>query len=448
MSQSLKLTVNGQDRTANFEQSTWTVTQNWSRQGDTATLYLTDEHAGGPSFSIPPLATVALTDTGIGQTLFAGVVTMPQMTYHGPNLAYWSLSCTDWTYLADRALVAGDWLNLTADQLAISFAQQAACGINAALVSAGGFVQPAPTVPRLQVNYQTLPAALTALSQLVSTSDTWGWYIDEQRNLHWFDTATAPSSGWTFSDAPAGLNQAGVAQYDWDNYQYVWDATSIRNRVTVQGAKYSLQQTDTFVGNGSQTSWPLTFTADANGLGSAKLTVGGVTKTLSAQTGSSASTQWVAVQNSSGGWFLQPNTDPVPASGTVIVLTYNYLAPIVTTVQDGASIGEFASLPNSGVFQYFVSDTNIPTLFSAQQRGQRETHTYSQPEERVQLQTTEQWGGHVRAGQLITVQNAVTPDSVNGYTPGINGRYLVVQNQIAGQPGGYRTYQITAARVG
>ncbi|MGW7001436.1 hypothetical protein ACWGCW_01065 [Streptomyces sp. NPDC054933] len=448
MSQSLKLTINGVDRTKWFEHSTWSITQNWSRQGDTATVYLTDEHSGSSlTFTVPPLATVTLTDTGINETLFSGLVTMPQMTYLGPNLAYWQLSCTDWTYMADRALVVGDYSNMTSDQLAIQFVAQAGAGVNAASTSAGGYVQPSPTVPRLQVNYQTLTAALTSLSQLVSTSDTYGWYIDENRNLHWFNTEAAPSSGWTFSDSPSGIGRSGYAQYDTDNYQYQWDATSIRNRVTVAGAKYSQQQVDTFVGNGSQTSWPLTFTADANNLGSAKLKVGGATKTISAQTGSSASTQWVAVQNSAGAWFLQTNTDPVPASGTVIQLTYNYLAPIVTTVQDGASVAEFSSLPNGGVFQYYVNDTNLPTLFSAQQRGQRETFTYSRPEERVQLEVTEQWNGHIRAGQLCTVVNSVTPDSERSYAAGINDTFLVVQNQISGQQGGYRTYQLTAVRV-
>ncbi|MER6350676.1 hypothetical protein ABT186_02170 [Streptomyces sp. NPDC001634] len=448
MSQSLKLTVNGVNRTAYLEQSTWTISQNWSRQGDTATINLVDEHTGAPTFYVPPLATVTLTDTGINQTLFSGVCTLPQLAYQGPNLNYWQMSCTDWTYLADRALVAGDWSNMTADQLAITFVNQTGAGIIAASIASGGYVQPSPTVPRLQINYQTLTGALTTLSQLVSTADTWGWYIDEGRNLHWFNTSNAPNSGLTFTDSATKLGQSGYVQYDWDNYHYLWDATSIRNRVTVQGAKYSQQQVDTFVGNGSQTSWPLTFTADANNLGNASLKVGGVSKTISAQSGSSASTQWVAVQNSAGAWFLQPNTDPTPGSGTVITLTYTYLAPIVTTIQDSSSVASFASLPNSGVFQYYVNDTSIPTLFTATQRGQRETFTYSRPEERVQLQTTENWGGHVRAGQLITVVNSVTPDSENSYTAGINTRFLVVQNQITGIGGGYRNYQITAARVG
>jgi hypothetical protein len=450
VSQSLKLTINGVNRTTWFEQATWTISQNWSRQGDTASFYLADEHtAGGLSFYVPPLAEVVLSDTGIGETLFSGMCTMPQLTHQGPALAYWQLSCTDWTYMSDRSLVAGDWTNATADQLAIAFTAQAGIGISAVEASAGGFVQSSPTIPRVQINYATLSAALTTLSQLVSTQDTWGWYIDENLNLHWFDTQNAPSSGWTFSDSTYGLShQATYAQYDWPNFSYTWDATSIRNQVTVQGASYDQAQTDTFVGNASQSSWPLTYTADANNINSAVLTVGGVTKTVSSQTGTSATAQWIAVQNASGAWFLQPNTDPVPASGVIIVLTYTYLAPILTTVRDGVSVANSSTLPNGGVFSYFVSDSTIPTLLSAQQRGQRETFTYSEPEERVQFQTTEAWGGHVRAGQLITMQNAVTPDSGNGWAMGISGQYVVVQNQISGSSGPYRVYQVTAARVG
>jgi hypothetical protein len=449
VSQSLKLTVNGTNLTQWFEQATWTISQNWSRQGDTATFYLTDEHGASLSFYIPPLAVVVLTDTGIGETLFSGMCTMPQLTHQGPTLAYWQLSCTDWTYMSDRSLIAGDWTNMTADQLAILFCQQSGTGVSAVAASSGGYVQSSPTIPRVQINYATLSDALTTLSQLVSTQDTWGWYIDESLNLHWFDTNNAPNSGWTFSDSTYGLTHTGsYAQYDWPNYQYTWDATSIRNTVTVQGASYDQAQTDLFVGNGSQSSWPLTYTADANNINSATLTVGGVSKTIASQTGSSATTQWVAVQNAAGVWFLQPNTDPVPGSGVIISLTYTYLAPILTTVQDGASVSEFASLPNGGVFQYFVSDSTIPTLLSAQQRGQRECFTYSEAEERVQFQTTEAWNGHVRAGQVITLQNSVTPDSENGWTTGISDQYVVVQNQVSGSNGPYRVYLITAARVG
>jgi hypothetical protein len=228
---------------------------------------------------------------------------------------------------------------------------------------------------------------------------------------------------------------------------YEWDATSIRNTVIVRGANYTAVQTDLFVGNGSQASFPLTFVPDANSVSSAVLTVGGVSKTVSAQTGSNATTDWVIQGNAANQWFLAANTDPAPATSAIISFRYPYLQPVLAQVSDPSSVAEFAGLPNHGVLAYYIADTNLPTLLAAQQRGQREVATYSQPTERVQFDATEAFTGHFRAGQLVTFANGMIPNSQNGYQSGISDTFLVLQNRISGVPGRYRTYQVTAARV-
>jgi hypothetical protein len=386
---------------------------------------------------------------GLGATLFSGVVPKPQFKALSPTLAEWQLDCVDWTYLADRVLVSGDYSGMTADALAILLTQQANCGISAATPANGGFVLPGPPIPRVQFSYDTLPQAWTKLSKLASLYGTYGWYVDENRALHFYQPSQAVVSGWTLTDDITQVNSNPLAQaYENDTFAYEWDATSIRNAVWVRGADYSQAQQDLFVGNGSQASFPLTFVPDVGNIAKATLTVGGVTKTVDAQTGGSATTAWVVVRNAAGQWFLQPNTDPVPASPTIIQLTYPYLQPVLSQTQDATSIGRFKSLPNGGVFGYYIADTNLPTLLAAQKRGQREVATYSQPTERVQADTTKDFSGHFRAGQLITVVNGVVPDSQNGSRPGINAQFLVLQLRINGDPGLLRTYQVTAARIG
>lgn len=454
MSQQLQLLVGGVDLSMYMTQDTWTVNQQWSRQGDTATFELVDEHPVRTvlTFTPTPLCTVVLTDIGLGQVLFSGLCEKPLVKFDSPNRAVWSLDCVDWTYLSDRALVVGDYSGYTADALAVLITTQANCGIHAATVANGGYVNPAVQIPRIQFTYDTLTVAWTKLSKLASLSTTWGWYVDENRNLHFYDLTQAPSSGVTLTDSISLVNNTTVAPYDNDTLDYEWDATSIRNVVTVRGADYTSSQTDLFVGNGSQLSYPLTFVPDANNIGSATLTVGGTTATVSADTGSNASTDWTIVGNAANQWFLQANqalTPPTaaPATSTVISFTYPYLQPVVARTQDSTSVGTFATLPNAGMFAYYIGDTSLPTLLSAVQRGQRETATYSLPTERVNLTVPATFTGHVRAGQLVTFVNGMVPDSQTGYLPGINDQYLILQNRIAGAAGLYRTYSITAARV-
>src|SRR6185503_7469561 len=189
MANTVQFLVNGVDLTQCLEQDTWTITQQWSRQGDTATFYLVDEHPsiteGGVSltFTVQPLSQVVFVDTS----------------------------------------------NMTTDQIVLAAVANANCGINAALAPAG-FVYPGPLVVRAKYIFNTLSAALTNTVQLAATYTSWGWYIDENRNLHFYPLANAPVSGITFSDnltAQIGGNSpvsTTFGFYDVDNFMYGWDA--------------------------------------------------------------------------------------------------------------------------------------------------------------------------------------------------------------------------------
>jgi hypothetical protein len=444
-----QLLVNGVDLTAYLEDSTWSISQNWSRQGDTAQFILNDEHPGDSvislTFTIQPLATVVFKDTGLGQTLFSGLCTMPVQKYHGPTLTEWQMQCADWTYLADRAIVFGDFTNTNADTIVKTLTTQANCGITT------NHVQPGPMIPRLQINYLTLSQAWAKVTRYASLTTTYGWFVDENQDLHFYDQVQAGAPVGLFSDQAVDFNSTNyvpgfTGAYNQD-FTYLWDATSIRNSATVRGGNYSNTQTDLWLGNGTQNVWPLTYTPDQNNTAAMALTVGGVTKTVSVQTGTAASTQWAIVQNAVGGWSLTPATDPIPAAATAISFIYPYLAPVQSQVQDAASIAKFHNLPNGGRFAVYIADTTLQNITAAQGRGRREIHTYALPEERVTFNTSEVYTGHLRAGQIIKWKSQVTPDSNNSNLPGVSDTYLIVQNRISGKLTGYRSYQVTAARI-
>jgi hypothetical protein len=174
-------------------QQQMSITQNFGRQGDTAVFTLVDDWQGfsTPQIFIPVLSQVSLYDVNISTYLFAGVVNDPVLFVDGPNRNEWILNCTDYTFYADNAVVKGIFNGFTIDQIVVDLTRQADCGINAATIANGGFVAPAPSVNTINFNYATLSAAWKSLASQASSSTPYGWYVDQNRNLHFYDSSTA-----------------------------------------------------------------------------------------------------------------------------------------------------------------------------------------------------------------------------------------------------------------
>jgi hypothetical protein len=430
------------------------VTQNFGRQGDNATLALVDEFSGTPNVLIKPMSQVKLVDNVAAQTIFAGVVTDPELFVDGPNRREWTLNCVDYALYGDDAMVHGTFYGQSADQIAIALTKQANKGITAAPVSQGGFVAPGPVLPSVVVNYKSLTDAYRMLAQLAGQVTPYGWYVDEQLRLHFYDATTAISSGVTVTTSPSAgsagsTTEAHFAGEASGTFTYAWDGASIRNRILVQGATQTVispttgPATDTFRADGVATSWPLRYALTGNPL----LVVAGATQNLTVATGGvTASAAWVAQQNAVGGWFLLAQNPP--AAGTRIQVWYNYQVPIVARANDYGSQA-FYTGPNGGVFEMYISDSSLATASMALARAMRERTEYSFAVERITFATTEEFMGYYRAGQTIRVTNQWIPDARASYALGLTGAlFLVVANDVTcSSNGGYRTMTTTAVRL-
>jgi hypothetical protein len=425
-----------------------TISQNFGRQGDTATFPLVDEYETTPHVLVPPLSQIKLRDNILSKTLFAGVVSDPVMQVTAPILNEWSLTCTDYTFYADNALVHGTFYGMTADQIIISLTKQANCGISAATIKNGGFVAPGPQLASVVLNWMTLSAAWRKLATLAGQVTPYGWYVDENRKLHFYDSGTALDSGVTFTTSPlaGGSTTEGHIALDSQN-SYEWDGTSIRNRIVVQGATQTIttsrkgKPTDTWRADGTQQSWPLRYTLT----GSPLLKINGAVRSVTVASGGSSSTDpWVAEQNDSGAWFLHA-TNP-PNRGTRIQIWYDYQVPVVAQANDHASQANYTG-PNGGVMAMYISDSSLSTAPMALARAMRERTEYAFAVERVNFNSTEEFLGWVRAGEVFTYVNRFVPDVQHGNALGIHDKFLVIGNRINFVSGGYRQAQITAVRI-
>jgi hypothetical protein len=368
-----------------------TITQNFGRQGDTAVLPLVDEHPGTPHYHIPVMSQVKLYDNNCSKTLFAGVANDPVLSITGPNRNEWTLNCTDYTFFADNAIVHGVFNGWTVDAIIVELTQQANCGISASSTASGGFVAPGPQLATLVLNYCSLSDAWRSLAVLAGAATPYGWYVDENLALHFYDATTAINSGVTFTTSPtvAGSTTEGHILEDGQD-QYEWDGTSIHNRVLVQGATQTVSSpssgpaTDTWIADGAQTAWPLRYTVS----GTPTLLAGGTSATVTAvEAGTAApSSGWSAQQNSVGQYFLF-NPSP-PGAGTLLQAWYSYQVPVVAQATDYSSIGTYTG-PNGGIFAEFVSDTSLTTVPMALNYAQQQRTEYAFAAERATF-------GHVR----------------------------------------------------
>lgn len=430
------------------------INQNFGRQGDTAVLPLVEDFGkGSPAINIPVMSQVSLFDNSSSTSMFAGVVNDPVQYVVGPTMNEWDLNCTDYTFYADNAIVHGIFYGFTVDEILISLTQQANCGISAVKSISGGFVNPGPQLASFVYNYGTLSDAWRQLAALASSVSPYGWYVDQNLELHFFDSSSAISSGVTFTYAPAaaiGSTTEGHFKED-STFQYEWDGQSVKNRVLVQGANLTVSggspttkaATDTFVGNGNQNAWPLRYTVSSVGT----LEVNGVkTAVVLATAGTTDTTDpWVVQQNSVGSYFLIANGVDVDA-GVVLKIWYTYQVPVVAQAQDTQSQTEYTG-PNSGVFAEFISDTSLTTVPMALAYAQQQRTEYAFAAERITFNTGEEWWGWVRAGQTCVINNGLIYN-VSSSSYGIVDTFIVVGNTVTiGGDNPYWTMQLTAVRI-
>jgi len=450
MSNQLQLLVGNNDLTRYLEDGTWYIDQEWGHQATTATFYLIDEHDYGSfNYVVRPLDRILLFDAGLGQPLFGGLVTTPKLYHEGTNLSRWWLNCTDWTYLADKTVVQGDFLNQPVDAIVRSITSGSTSGIHPSDIHSG------PFLPFVRIPYGTLSQAWTRLTQLASSGGTsYGWWVDETATLHWYANTQVAWSGITITDDENDLGNPNTILVSADSsyFFYDWEGSSIYNRVTVRGATYTRTQTDQFVGNSAQSSFPLTFTVNAANL-NAKLLVNGVNTPVTADTGGNPTSAYILTESVSGQWFLRTGTVPPPAAGVLLVLTYDYQAPVIAQVNDLASQQSFSSLPNHGIFTEYIPDSSIASLATARQRAAREITEFSVPQEQIQVKIPEyvnadpENGLHLRVGTIIRIKSRAFPDSESNYTKPLDGYFFITRNRMTGVPGKLRTYSIMGVRV-
>lgn len=453
----LQLLVNGVDLTGKMDtvMNPWSITKQFSRQGDTASFFLVDEHstATGYTYYLGIDQEIVLKDTVLNKVMFSGICNKPQFGYISPNMNTWTLNCVDYSTFADNKPVFGDVINTTAGQALVNFVNQANCGLSASLVANGGFVTPGPTIQFLRVNYQSLSQTIKDICKVASQQGgmPYGWRVDENFAVHFQSQLQNIASGVTLTDDIGQLSAAKaspttIGYFDPTQFSYNWDATQLHNQVTVIGSQQKGIRTDTWTADGSQTQYLLSFPLDTT-VNSASLKIGGVTTavTVIQTAGASSPTAWYVNPAQNGQWsLLNPSALP---RGTTVAVTYHYTAPVVAQVSNYDSQSYFNTLPNKGVFGVVENNSSIATLGAAQAEANAQLNEFAWAQEQHVFVTNPAFTGYIEIGETYTLDDVVIPDIQNANAIGINDTFILTQATWTGMANQYRTLSGTGIRL-
>lgn len=245
----------------------------------------------------------------------------------------------------------------------------------------------------------------TEVIQRLADQSLFYWYIDYNRDIHFFQQETNLS--------PFSLTQTSNNFYD---LSISTDAAKIINRQIVQGASEtsSTKTQQDVPGDGQRKEWVL-----RNKFKNLVVMINtDSTNTYSFAT-SSVLPDFVNTETSSA-YFSNYNgqsvrgaaTTPTPSTLSIMRFRYHEIIPIVTLAKENASINSLKTiLGNDGLFDgRKIVDKSLQSRAEAEARAQVEIDKYSNPI--INASFTTNYEG-LRAGQIIRITDATTGRAVD-----------------------------------
>ena len=258
-------------------------------------------------------------------------------------------------------------------------------------------------------DYQPVAQSINLIAQQIA----FGFYVDYFRDVHFFDRESLQSplpsntldvdKATTVPDAVYGT--LGV----YGDLEVVEDVTQLRNRVFLRGHKVTANYfyTEKFTADGQTTSFGLAYEPSHTLVANVSLTVGGVV--WPTQPDLTAGTPASTTQNNIGYINFQSQIlrfNAAPPNGTLIVISYKPMLPLVVMVEDPADQRTMAArIGNDGVFEYAISDPTLSAddIGPSQARGNEQIAKYGLPH--ISGQFTSFLHGW-KAGQSFTFESA------------------------------------------
>lgn len=204
------------------------------------------------------------------------------------------------------------------------------------------------TIDKISFNYENLNRCIERICERTG----FDWYIDDEKDLHYFDKAD--------SYAPYQLTEDDSTGH-YRKLQFKGDPSQLRNRIIVRGGVcLSGIYTDTKVAQAGQTGIKL----DYKPHNPVSIKIDTVTKTLGVDNMSTTSDFVVNYQES----LIKPMVynGGVMVGGEVVETKYKYEIQVLTEDRDNNSIQERMAVEGGdGIHSYLISDPSVETIDQA-----------------------------------------------------------------------------------
>lgn len=339
----VQLLIGGIDRTGDMQKKTLKITDEINEKANSCTFGLYDHNGNGAPENEDE---IEVTQNGI--LIFAGVISRVSYNQLSNTVDIYRIEALDWTRILDRRLVAATYLEMTDKAIIEAIISEFAFGEGITTDNVAEGVE----VNQISFNYIPVSQALTEIARLTGRN----WYIDYQKDIHYFPLAQ--------NQAPFMIDSDGVHH---ENLQITKDSTRIRNRVFVRGGTELTTEpiSETLIADGEQRQFLL-----AEKPHDLTMTVNGVPQTIGIKNIDAPEDfdYLMSFQEK----YVEAGTSTVTATaGWEVVFTYNYDVPILVAVEDGVSIADV------GAFEHVIIDKQISTTQQARDRATAELTDYA-----------------------------------------------------------------------
>lgn len=316
---------------------------------------------------------------------FGGVIVEIEEMYDGPGILRYRAVAKDYSHHFDRLLVTERFENMTVQDIVLELLVKYAptftgLGVEGALIDVEA------------ATFDRMP--LTDVINQLASQNNYSWYIDYDKDLHFFDVNDELS--------PFNLTDTS-ANYIYDTLQFTTDFTQIRNRILFKGGDAETNvRTETLSGTGTKEEFVLAYKyAELP-----TVEVGGTPQTVGIDNlddEADFDCLWSYQQK-----YLKFSTGHIPAAGTDnIEVTGIPLLPLNVRVSDSTSIAAY------GPFEYFKEEQRVSKKEDLLVFANAELQAYKDPLREGSFETQVQG---LRSGQTINVNSALR---------GINEDFLI-----------------------
>jgi len=305
--------------------------------------------------------------------IFAGIVV--RITEHllSAKLIAFDIECSDYTYFADKKLVAKTYSSQTINNIIADIASTYLTDFTTVNVSCD------ITIDYVAFNYEQPSKCFQRLAELVG----YDWYIDYDKDIHFFSKET--------NLAPFNLTDTN-GYYIFKSLKIIRDISQIKNVVYVRGGEYLADWfTENQFGDGAKRDFKTAYKYN-----SIEVKVGGASKTVGIDYVDDPDDYDCLYNfNEKVVKFKDANK---PGDGVAVDISGYPYVPVIVEAKDQDSIDE------NGEYWFKIIDKSIKTKAGARERGKGELAAYSG---RISEGSFITYKKGLRSGQLINIQSTI-----------------------------------------